>query len=103
MNPGWLLGIPRSWIILTLNILSSIIPGLIINQQGFSGHCSSGRWGVGLNPGEVLHQSLHTCSTIDVSMYVSMHLCIYVSQQRYFECLSQTHLQTLAMGLNYEK
>ena len=32
-----------------------------------------------------------------------MHLCIYVSQQRYFECLSQTHLQTLAMGLNYEK
>ena len=54
LNPGWLMGIPRqlglwsfpmtiglekgiprSWIIIIRNILDSIIPQLIINQQGF--------------------------------------------------------------------
>ena len=43
----WLvfLGIPRSWITTIPNILGSIIPvnpQLIINQRGFSSHCSVG-------------------------------------------------------------
>ena len=34
-NPGWFIGILRSWIIIIPNILGSIIPELIINQPSF--------------------------------------------------------------------
>ena len=33
-NPGWFIGIPRSWITIIPNMLGSIIPELIINQPG---------------------------------------------------------------------
>ena len=47
---GWFIGTSRSWIIRIPNIYQyiyikgSIIPKLIINQQGFSSHCSLLEW-----------------------------------------------------------
>ena len=42
LNPGWLIGIPRSSTIKKIpNILVNKIPQLIINQPGFSSHCST--------------------------------------------------------------
>ena len=46
-NPGWFIGIPRSWITIIPNMLGSIIPELIINQPGLWTLLISGGIGFG--------------------------------------------------------